>query len=338
MPEEKIQTTHCALSRNPQEHALIGRAKELPVSSPAPVVSISPVVLPYPDRAVDLQVRISAPVTGSQLPIVLLSHGHGRSNHLSSLLGYGPMANFLAAHGFVVIQPTHLDSKSLSLDPSDSEGPLFWKSRAKDMRYILDNLDRIESEVPHLKGRLGRERAAIVGHSIGGHTASMLLGMTLTDPADGSLVNLTEARFKAGVVLGAPGNGGADLSSFAADHYSFFLRPDFSTMTIPTLVVSGDRDVSPHLTVRGADWTADPYHLSPGPKCLLTLFGAGHLFGGISGYDAAETSDENPERFATVQRLVWAYLRTALYPEDQAWRVACEALATIQTLGRVECK
>jgi hypothetical protein len=37
-------------------------------------------------------------------------------------------------------------------------------------------------------------------------------------------------------------------------------------MTTPALVVVGDDDVSPHLTVRGADWHADPYFLSPGPK------------------------------------------------------------------------
>jgi hypothetical protein len=45
------------------------------VSAPAPVLSVSPVVLSAPSRAVDLQVRVSAPVTGSELPIILLSHG-----------------------------------------------------------------------------------------------------------------------------------------------------------------------------------------------------------------------------------------------------------------------
>ena len=48
-------------------------------SAPTPVLSVSPVVLPVPGRAVDLQVRVSAPVTGSELPILLLSHGHGPS-------------------------------------------------------------------------------------------------------------------------------------------------------------------------------------------------------------------------------------------------------------------
>jgi pimeloyl-ACP methyl ester carboxylesterase len=288
---------------------------------------------------VDLQMRVSAPVTGHQLPVILLSHGHGRSNNLSSLNGYGPLANFWAAHGFVVIQPTHLDSKTLSLDPDGPEGPLFWRSRVEDMKRILDQLELIEASFPELSGRLDRSRVAVVGHSLGGHTAGMLLGARLTDPKDGTEVDMAEPRIKAGVLLSAPGNGGADLSTFAAEHYSFFLKPSFAEMTTPALVVVGDNDVSPHLTVRGADWHADPYFLSTGPKCLLTLFGAGHGLGGVSGYDVAETTDESPERVAAVQRLTWAYLRTALYPEDSAWSAACAALMdSPNPLGGVESK
>ncbi|KJE20851.1 hypothetical protein FF36_04815 [Frankia torreyi] len=58
-----------------------------------------------------------------------------------------------------------------------------------------------------------------------------------------------------------------------------------------------------HLTVQGWEWHADPYHLAPGPKSLLTLFDAGHMLGGISGDDAAETTDENPERVTAIQQL-----------------------------------
>ena len=93
------------------------------------------------------------------------------------------------------------------------------------------------------------------------------------------------------------------------------------------------------MTVRDAGWHADPYFLSPGPKSLLTLFGAKHLLGGVSGYDAAETTDENPERVALVQRLTWAYLRTALYPEDPAWPAARTALMeSPYPLGRIESR
>lgn len=306
---------------------------------PTPVLSVSPVVLPAPGRAVDLEVRVSAPVTGSDLPVILLSHGQGYSNHLSSLNGYAPLANFWAAHGFVVIQPTHLSSSTLSLDPATPGGPLHWRSRAEDMTRILDRLDMIEAAVPQLLGRLDRDKVAVAGHSMGGHTASLLLGARLTDPDDGTEVDLAEPRIKAGVLLAAPGRGGDAVTEFVAENYSFFSTMDFSKMTTPTLVVAGDKDASTHLTVRGPDWHADPYFLSPGPKSLLTLFDAEHGLGGVSGYDVAETTDENPKRVAAVQRLTWAYLRTELHPGDSAWQAARDALtADPDPLGRVESK
>jgi len=311
------------------------------VSSPTPVLpvlSVSPVVLPAPGRAVDLQVRVSAPVTGSDLPVILLSHGQGYSNHLSSLNGYAPLANFWAAHGFVVIQPTHLSSKTLSLDPDTPGAPLYWRSRAEDMKRILDQLDAIERAVPAIAGRADRSKVAVLGHSMGGHTASVLLGARHKDPRDGTDVSLAEPRIQAGVLLAAPGRGDA-LSEYAAEHYPFFSTIDFSTMTTPALVVAGDKDGSPHLTTAGAAWHADPYFLSPGPKSLVTLFDAGHGLGGVSGYDAAETTDENPERVAAVQLLTAAYLRTRLYPGDSAWQKAQDALTgAAHPLGRIESK
>jgi predicted dienelactone hydrolase len=268
---------------------------------------------------VDLEMRVSAPVSGNDLPVILLSHGQGYSNHLSSLNGYAPLANFWAAHGFVVIQPTHLSSRTLSLDPDTPGAPLFWRSRAEDMKRILDQLDVIEAAVPQLVGRLDHSRVAVAGHSMGGHTASLLLGARLTDPHDGTEVNLADPRIKAGVLLAAPGRGGNALSPSAAENMPFFLTTDFSTMATPTLVVAGEKDASAHLTVMGPDWHTDPYVLAPGPKSLLTLSDAEHGLGGVSGYDVAETTDENPERVAAVQRLTWAYLRTELYPGDPAW-------------------
>ncbi|MFI7499231.1 alpha/beta hydrolase family protein [Streptomyces sp. NPDC049687] len=307
--------------------------------SPVPVLSISPVVLPAPDRAVDLQVRVSAPVTGSDLPVVLLSHGQGYSNHLSSLNGYAPLAHFWAAHGFVVIQPTHLSSRTLNLPPDTPGAPLYWRSRAEDMTRILDRLDEIEAAVPQLRGRLDPDRVAVAGHSMGGHTASLLLGARLTDPDDGTVVDLADPRIKAGVLLAAPGRGGDALTEFTAETWPFFLTTDFSLMTTPTLVVAGDKDDSAHLTVSGPHWHADPYVLAPGPKSLLTLFDAEHGLGGVSGYDVAETTDENPERVAAVQRLTWAYLRSELHPGDPAWQSAQEELTAGPTpLGRVESK
>lgn len=318
------------------DRALIGRAGQIPVGVPAPAVSVSPVGLPTPGRAVEMQMRVAFPATGSDLPILLLSHGHGRSNYVSSLRGYGPLVDFYAAHGFVVIQPTHLSSKTLGLNPKGSEGPLFWRSRAEDMHFILDHLGEIEAAVPGLGGRLDRNRIAAVGHSLGGHTVGLLAGMRVTDPADGQEVDLTDARVLAAVLLGAPGNG-ADLAAFASEHFPILRHHSFARMTTPAVVVAGDKDASPMFSER-ADWRADAYTLSPSPKSLLTLCGAEHLLGGVSAYDAAETTDENPERVGVVQRMTWAYLRSALYPDDPAWPAACEVLAELGDLGRVESK
>jgi predicted dienelactone hydrolase len=298
-------------------------------------MSIHPVVLAVPGRPVDLQLRISAPVGDETLPVLLISHGHGPSNYVSSLHGYAPLANYFASRGFVVIQPTHLDSKTLPFRSSDHpDAPLFWRSRAEDMRHILDDLDTIERSAPFLAGRIDRGKVAVLGHSMGGHTASVLLGARHTDAS--GLPSLAEPRIKAGVVLAAPGRGEA-LSKYAAEHYPFFSTIDFSTMTTPALVVAGDKDASPHLTTAGAAWHEDPYRLAPGPKALLNVFGAEHGLGGVAGYDLAETTDEKPERVAMLQRLMGAYLHSELHPGDAAWDDARRLLATGQ-FGRVAVK
>ena len=90
---------------------------------------------------------------------------------------------------------------------------------------------------------------------------------------------------------------------------------------------------------RRPEWLADPYFLSPGDKSLLTLFGAEHSLGGIAGYEVQETTDENPERVALIQRVTWAYLRHALGIEDASWSAAQRTLSeSTNPVGRMESK
>jgi predicted dienelactone hydrolase len=98
------------------------------------------------------------------------------------LNGYAPLVNFWVAHGFVVIQPTFLDSRTLGLCPDDPRTPLIWRFRVEDMKRILDHLDLIEASVPRLKGRLDRSRIAATGHSFEAQTTGMLLGARVIDP------------------------------------------------------------------------------------------------------------------------------------------------------------
>ncbi len=296
------------------------------------IVSVAPIALPAHERGVDLHVRVSAPIAGGALPVIIFSHGNGQSLH-----AYGPLANYWAAHGFVVIQPTHLDSRMLGLASNDPRRLQLWRFREEDLLRILDGLDRIEGEAPMVRGRLDRTRIAVAGHSWGGQTASTLLGATHPDPDDGSVVNRKDARIKAGVLLTVPGSGGKNLSDRAAQAFPF-MHPDFSTMTTPSLIVAGDRDKG-GLTVRGPDWWRDAYDLSPSPKALFTAFGGEHALGGIPGYEARETTDERPERVAAIQRLSTAFLRSALYAGDPAWQDAVAALAAdAMPEGSIETK
>ncbi|KAI1261519.1 alpha/beta-hydrolase [Xylariaceae sp. FL1019] len=316
-------------------HTLIGKAAKIPIKSASPVFSFTPVIIPVQGRPVDLQLRITVPTAGDKLPIVLLSHGHGRSNWLSSHHGYAPLAEFWAKHGFAVIQPTHLSSATLGLK-SVPGNEMYWQERPQDMSQVLDHLNVIEETVPGLKGRLDRDQVAVAGHSFGGQTVALLLGATNNDPRDGSKYSAFEKRIKAGVLLGGVGSGGDSMSENGKKMVPFH-NPDFSTMATPTLCVSGELDVSPHLSCRGADWHWDGFTYGPGPKDSVIVKGGHHGFGGISGWDAGETQDESPERLAFVQRMTTAYLRSQLYGDD-SWKLAVQAVAEVPELGSVESK
>jgi hypothetical protein len=265
------------------------------------------------------------------MPIVLFSHGYG-----SSMDGYGPLTDYWAAHGFVVLQPTYLDSRTVGVPNGDPRVANFWRFRVEDATRVLDSLDTLLGALPGVAERVDRSRIAAAGHSFGGQTSAVLLGLRIGPPA-GEYEDLSDPRVSAGVLLATAGTGGDDLTDFARENLPY-LNCDFSRMARPALVVAGDNDHSP-LTVRGPDWCEDPYRLSPGADHLVTVFGGEHSLGGIPGYEAAETTDESPARLGAVQQLTWAYLRTALGQDDAAWPKAVDALhANPDPLARIESK
>ncbi|MCK8468723.1 alpha/beta fold hydrolase [Microbacterium sp. KSW4-16] len=302
------------------------------IGAGVPVVSVAPIPLLAPDRPVPLEVRVSAPAVGADLPVVVFSHGNGWN-----LDGYAPLTAFWASRGFVVIQPTHLDSRRNGFGFDHPVFPTIWTERISDLTRILDQLDAIERAVPGLEGRVDRSRVAATGHSWGGQTAQSLLGARIVDEAGQVGEDVSDSRVTAGILFAATGIGGDDLHPFAQANFPF-MRPSFRELTVPTLVVAGDRDQS-RMSSRGPDWFTDAYTHSPGATDLLTLFGAEHSLGGIVGYEVAETTDENPERVAVVQRMSTAYLRSALRVSESDWGAVRAAFAdSVESIGRVDSR
>ncbi len=309
---------------------LIDLARNLPAPEAALSVAYTPIRLPLPDRP-PLELRLTAPAFGGELPVVLFSHGFGPSNYLPSKDGYAPLAQFWAERGVAVIQPTHASSRVAGLDPDLPGGPFFWRERVDEMRAVLDRLEEVERQAPAVAGRLDYGRIAVAGHSFGGLTCSLLLGARLNGE------DFSDSRISAGILLATPGRGGTDLTRESAARFPFF-DVDFSHLDIPTLVVCGAED-DPHFTPRGPEWHADAFHDGPGAEALLTIAGVGHGLGGIAGLDAKETEAENPDALEATRRLTLAWLRTkfGMGPED--WTKSRSALRnTASTLARVMAK
>ncbi|WP_435056529.1 chlorophyllase [Streptomyces noursei] len=183
-----------------------------------------------------------------------------------------------------------------------------------------------------------RRPIVAAGHSFGGQTAGVLVGLRVMDPKTGIAQDISDPRVMASMQLATAGKGGVELTPFALDNAPWLRDQDFSHITAPGLVIAGDADELP-LSTRGPSWTTDPYTLSRSDKSLLTVYGGQHSLGGIAGYEAAETTDEDPGRVALIQQVTLAYLRHVTGTDHTDWETAQAALAgDSHPLGRLESK
>jgi dienelactone hydrolase len=275
------------------------------------IIAVKPITVPSADRGIELQVKVTAPVSGENLPVIVFSHGNAWS-----LDGYEPLVDRWAVAGFVVVQPTHLDSRRNGIGFDDPRFGTIWRVRIADLHAILDNLDGILVQAGGLDARIDHDRIAAVGHSWGGQTVGALLGARVFDADGVPGEDLSHPAVTTGALIAATGTGDT-LTPFAAEHLPF-MKPDYSTMTTPALVIAGGKDQSA-MTTRGPDWFTDAYHLSPAPKSLLTITEGEHTLGGLAGEQLAETTDEDPARVALVADAISAYLLGAFRLGGTAW-------------------
>lgn len=213
-----------------------------------------------------LPVRVTWPERGEgPFPVILWSHGAFGSGN-----AYQPLARHWASHGYVVLQPTHPDSRDAGTKLGDKQAFLCWPQRPVEVSSLLDRRAELERRVPALAGKLDLTRVGCGGHSFGAGTSMLLAGVQASQ--GGARKSFRDERVRCALLLSAQGRGG--------------ILPDercYRTLTTPAVVVTGTKDDS-NRTGEPWTWRVEPYTFAPARhKVLLVIDGAYHNFGGVTG-------------------------------------------------------
>jgi len=236
-------------------------------------VGMADITLHDASRDRDVPVRIYYPQTteAQRFPILIFSHGAGGSKN-----GYAYLGKYWAAHGYVVLHPTHFGSDTSML----KRGRPFYDlrmvkkmvedksnliNRPKDVTFLLDSLPQLEGWIPALKGHTDPTRVGVGGHSFGAYTSMAVAGAKVYGALNPS-AQFEDTRVTAFLALSPQGPGGW---AFKEDSWETVRRPVF--------VMTGTQDngMGNNEPYR---WRLEAYeHLRPGHKYLAVINGANHM-------------------------------------------------------------
>jgi len=227
--------------------------------------------LNMPGRKTALQYRAVFSRSAKNMPVIIWSHGAFGSHN-----AYNPLAEYWASHGYLVLQPTHSDSMREGTKPNVKNPMAFkdWAQRPREVSYLIDQLQNLETLIPELKGRVERQLIGIGGHSFGAQTAQLLAGMTAKRGflAGDAPESFREKRASVFVIISPQGtNALSDKRSFVS-------------IDAPFLMVTGTNDKAAN-NDQNYTWRLEAWNNAPSApdRYLLLIDGAYHNFGGISG-------------------------------------------------------
>ena len=287
------------------------------------IEAMEKLVLHDAKRGKDLQLRLTFPRGVGRHPLIVWSHGAGGSKD-----NYQPIVTHWASHGYVVIQPTHSDSRALGTKIGDALRFQDWPSRPADVSFVLDSLDEVERQVTALAGRIDRGAVGVGGHSFGANTAQ-LIGGAKAYPAPGRVErSFADARVAAVMLLSGQGVG----EMLRRESWADFRRPMF--------VMTGSAD-GPTRTGQPAVWRKQPYELSPpGDKYLVWVDDLDHGFGGITGVSFNPRNKPNADHVAWTKFVTLAFWEAYLAKHDaaRAWLRSNGLAAMSQGSATIEHK
>ncbi len=299
-----------------------------PARGPHEVEVVNPVTLAFPDLDKQLPLRISYPAEGGRYPLIVFSHGGRLSKD-----DYVDITDHWVSHGYIVIQPTHMDSASLGFSVK-AAGPRGMmeaaRTRRLDVKHVLDSLHDLERLVPPLAQRLDRERIVSAGHSMGGATALTVAGLEMVDRRNGSREGFADPRFDALLLISEPGNN------------PIMPAEPWRAVALPTFVATGSADFSSRTGQRPSS-EKRLYSFPPGfslpetPNHYLFIDGMDHYLGGVlNSLEVDPTGEPDLDALRIVNGVSTAFLNAYLKDDDVAMRFLAGAEIADLTGGRAK--
>jgi len=133
-----------------------------------------------PEREMTISATLYTPQgTTKPAPVIVISHGLASNRDTFTYL-----SQHLASHGYAVAILEHPGTGSKDFEAflkgfGKSPNPRDHYLRPRDVKYLLDDLERQSQNMPNMSDRLDLQNVGLIGHSLGGYTVLALGGARL---------------------------------------------------------------------------------------------------------------------------------------------------------------
>jgi predicted dienelactone hydrolase len=257
-------------------------------------------------RGRKIPVKLYLPTTGTApYPVVIFSHGLGGSREAAPYLG-----QTWADHGYLGVFIQHPGSDTGVWRSATGREQFMQRmrgaangknliDRVADVKFVIDELERLNKADPQLRGKMDLKRIAVAGHSFGAGTALTIAGQnfggrTSNDPRVRSAIYLCPP------VMGRSGG-----------------MRTYDTIRIPGMLLTGTEDNSPIGNTKAEERRIPFDGISAPHQYLINFVGADHaVFGGRSFRNPAST-DAGYQRM--IKELTTRFLDATLKNDPAAW-------------------
>ncbi len=243
-----------------------------------------------------IEVRLYVPSEPGDYPVIFYSHGSTTNPGIAEAT---PEA--LAAQGYIVVAPMHLDSLGMPLTSLffPRSNPQSTVERVLDMKALGDQAASfLPANLP--EGYTANlDTPIIAGHSQGAFTAQLLIG---TDSAQAAFAGSHDPFFEAAILIspqGVPDSGLNQIVGLSKEeaaervngeywtgvYYEDAQNHSWTNVTVPVLTLTGTADDGD--AGQTVQHRKDAFEFSPsGAKHLAVIDGANHFDMGTGGASA----------------------------------------------------